>query len=71
VTTVSPAELAARTRARSMVCIDAETAEEFLREWAEQDVTEEIDGRWRLTRRGRVLLAGWPIAIDLDDDVAA
>jgi hypothetical protein len=50
-----------------MVRISEEDALGFLRDWEAQGVTEEIDGRWRLTRRGRVLLAGWPIVLDLDD----
>ena len=38
----------------------------FLHDWEGQGVAEKIDGRWRLTKRGRSMFAGFVGSIYLD-----
>ena len=67
--TVTAAQLAARTRATAHVRIDAEMAADFLRDWEVQGVVREAEpGRWQLTARGRAALGLWAAGISVDDD---
>ena len=66
VSTVSPAELARRTR-RHGLRITEPIALGFLEDWRRQGIAEEIDGRWRLTQTGRAMFGTWATGIGLDD----
>jgi hypothetical protein len=59
VVSVSPAELADRTRANHGVSIDPRLAAMFLAWWLEVGVVEEpLPGRYRITEAGRDAAAG-------------
>ena len=67
--TVSPAELAQRSR-RHSVRITAEQAAVFLAEWLERGLVEEaLPGRFQLSESGAAF-AGWVGAVDLDEGAA-
>ena len=66
--TISPAELADRVRARG-VRMTEHLAIDTLRRWEVRGIAEERLGRWRLTRSGQAMFGGWAGAVDLEDDL--
>lgn len=67
--TITPSELAERTRKHSLVRINARSAERFLRAWQAQGIAHEVTpGEWQLTKRGRAMFAGFTNVGSVTDD---
>jgi hypothetical protein len=70
-TTITAAELAHRVEESSLARLDAATAKRFLKDWRAMGIAEERDGRWRLTKSGRAMFAGWTeLPVDDEEHVA-
>lgn len=66
--TVTASELAHRVRRRGLR-LDEPQARSFLRDWERHGIAEQLDGRWRLTRRGQAMFGGWVVGLH-DGDAA-
>jgi hypothetical protein len=69
--TVTAAELARRASRHQVPRVTEKLARSFLKDWARRGIAEEIDGRWRLTRRGQSMFGGWASRIELEDEEQA
>jgi hypothetical protein len=69
-TTVSASELARRVHSHGLRC-EERLASSFLEHWRDRGVAEEVQGRWKLTKRGRAMFGGWAAGIALADEERA
>jgi hypothetical protein len=66
---VSAADLARRVRTKAHVRIDERAARNYLEDWRERGIAQEIaPGRWALTLAGRAMFAGWANGIHPERD---
>jgi len=66
--TITAQELAHRVRSSTGLRLDTATVASFLEDWRDRGIAEERLGRWRLTKSGRAMFAGYVTNIDLIDN---